>query len=82
MYKYNKITWFQNHYRISKISEFRKLVNDWFTTVQFDFMSSHETPESEEARRKINLLLREIQLIVASSFVSDEIYYSPPPAVG
>lgn len=81
MTKYQKISWFENRYRVKRLEQFREFVEKYFSNISYDFFEVQESHISRENRQKINLMLQEIQLIIACSFISDNIYYSPPPAI-
>lgn len=81
MNPYNRITILWNIFRLKKLNDFRVLVVEWYNSINRDYLwNAVETESSQEPRRQINLRIREIQLIVASSYVSDSIFYSPPAA--
>ncbi len=81
---YKKIPLWENQYRIKRLVAFREQVVTYFNNTRQEFLSTdvEENQTAKEARREINLTLREAHSMILASGTYTVFTHYPAPAVG
>ena len=81
---YAKILIWENNRRILKLGEFRKSIVAYFNNCDFSgyALEPEENQKALDARREINVSLKEVFKITVAAGINPTITYTPPPAIG